>query len=107
MTGKGIDKILPEVKKVYAEYSRRIQTSVLNDFLLEVTEMNRPPKGGKFYYGTQVGEKPPHMVFFVKDPSRLTGMYQRYLDSEFRKRFGFYGSPIVMEFRERQRRKLR
>ena len=47
------------------------------------------------------------MVFFVKDPSRLTGMYQRYLDSEFRKRFGFYGSPIVMEFRERQRRKLR
>ncbi len=107
VTGKGIDKILPEVKKVYAEYSRRIQTSVLNDFLLEVTEMNRPPKGGKFYYGTQVGEKPPHMVFFVKDPSRLTGMYQRYLDSEFRKRFGFYGSPIVMEFRERQRRKLR
>ncbi|HHW27895.1 MAG TPA: ribosome biogenesis GTPase Der [Firmicutes bacterium] len=106
-TGKGIDKVLPEVKKVYEEYSKRIPTPVLNQFIAEVTELNRPPQGGRVYYATQVGERPPHMVFFVKDPTQLTGMYQRYLDSEFRKRFGFSGSPIVMEFKERQRRKLR
>lgn len=106
-TGKGVDKVLPEVRRVYEEYSKRIPTSALNDFLLEATELNRPPKDGKFYYGTQVGERPPRMVFFVKDPTKITGMYGRYLESEFRKRFGFSGSPIVMEFKERQRRKLR
>ncbi len=107
LTGEGVGRVIPEVAKVYQEYGRRIETSALNQLLTEATEMNRPPKGAKIYYGTQVGQRPPRMVFFVKDPSFMTEMYQRYLDSEIRKRFGFEGSPIVMEFRERQRTRRR
>jgi GTP-binding protein len=52
-----------------------------------------------------VGERPPQMLFFVRDPSKVTEMYQRYVENELRKRFEMRGVPIVMEFRERQRRK--
>jgi predicted GTPase len=34
-------------------------------------------------------------------------MYRRYLEGELRKRFDMGGVPIMMEFRERQRRKFR
>ncbi len=107
LTGEGIETILPEVTKAYQEYGRRVDTSTLNQFLIEVTEMNRPPKGAKLYYGTQVGQKPPKMVLFVKDPNAMNAMYQRYLDSQLRTRFGFFGSPIVLDFRERKRAKRR
>ncbi len=103
VTGRGLDKVFPEITRVYREYGKRIETAVLNRFLMEVTELNRPPKGAKFYYGTQVGQKPPHMVFFVGDPKSVTAMYRRYLEGQLRSRFGFQGTPIVMQFRERQR----
>lgn len=104
VTGEGIGKILAEVRRAYSEYSKRIDTSVLNQVLHEVTELNKPPKGAKIYYGTQVEIRPPRMVFFVKNPDDITAPYQRYLESELRKYFDFTGSPLIMEFRERQRK---
>ncbi|MGI6642769.1 MAG: ribosome biogenesis GTPase Der [Bacillota bacterium] len=107
LTGEGVDRVIPEVARAYEEYGRRIETSALNELLTEATIMNPPPKSAKIYYGTQVGQRPPRMVFFVKDPGSMTDMYRRYLDGEIRKRFGFEGSPIVMEFRARQRTRRR
>ena len=105
LTGAGIDSVLPEVARVFDQYARRIETALLNQVVGEITGVSPPPKEARFYYATQVGERPPHMVFFVKDPSRVTDMYQRYLETEMRKRFDMRGVPIVMEFTERQRRK--
>lgn len=90
---------------VYEEYGKRIETAVFNDFLMEATEVSRPPRQARFYYGTQVEVKPPHMVFFVKDPSAVTDTYRRYLEGQIRRRFGFTGVPIVMDFRPRRRKK--
>lgn len=105
LTGAGIDKVLPEVVRLYEQYSRRIETSLLNQVVGEITGISPPPKEARFYYATQIGETPPQMLFFVKDPSKVTEMYQRYVENELRKRFDMRGVPIVMEFRERQRRK--
>jgi GTP-binding protein len=107
LTGSGLDKVLPEVVRVYGNYAKRIETSVLNQLVSEMTGVSPPPKEAKFYYATQVGQKPPRMLFFVKDPAHVTEMYRRYLEGELRKRFDMGGVPIMMEFRERQRRKFR
>ena len=93
--------------RTYEEYGKRIETSLLNQAVTEIVTMSPPPKEAKFYYATQVGVRPPHMVFFVKDPAKVSDMYKRYLDGELRKRFGFKGTPIVMEFKERQRKRRR
>ncbi len=105
LTGYGVGDVLPKVLQAYKQYGKRIETSVLNDFLVEATEFSRPPERARFYYGTQVGTKPPHMIFFVKDPSAVSAMYSRYLEGQIRRRFGFYGAPILMEFRPRRRQK--
>jgi GTP-binding protein len=107
LTKAGINRILPEVLRTYEEYGKRIETSLLNQAVTEIVTMSPPPKEAKFYYATQVGVRPPHMVFFVKDPAKVSDMYKRYLDGELRKRFGFKGTPIVMEFKERQRKRRR
>jgi GTP-binding protein len=104
LTGLGVGKILPEVLKVNEEHGKRIDTALLNQAVTEITTMSPPPREARFYYATQVGQNPPHMVFFVRNPSKVTGMYERYLENELRKRFGFQGTPIVMEFKERQRK---
>jgi GTP-binding protein len=105
LTGAGIDEILPEVKRAYEQYSRRIETSLVNQVVSEITGISPPPKEARFYYATQVGEKPPRVVFFVKDPARVTDTYQRYVENELRKRFDMRGVPIVIELRRSQRSK--
>lgn len=106
LTGKGINLVLPEVVWTYQEYDKRIETSLLNQVLSEITDFSPPPREGRFFYGTQVGQKPPEMVFFVKDPSKVPDSYVRYLEAEIRRRFGFRGVPITMEFRpQRQKEK--
>ncbi|NLA60679.1 MAG: ribosome biogenesis GTPase Der [Firmicutes bacterium] len=105
LTGRGVESILPLVLETYAEYGKRIDTALLNQAVTEITTMNPPPKEARFYYATQVGQNPPRMVFFVRNPKKVSAMYERYLENELRKRFGFQGTPIVMEFKERQRKR--
>jgi GTP-binding protein len=88
----------------YREYSRRIGTSLLKQVVDRITDFSPPPRDARVFYCTQVGTKPPQIVFFVKDPSKMPDSYVRYLESEIRRRFGFAGVPIVMEFRPLRRR---
>lgn len=100
---KGIDKILPQVDEVFKEYSKRIETSILNQAMLEITDTRKPPRGSRFFYATQVDERPPRFVFFVKNPENIPEPYMRYIEGELRTRFGFKGTPLVLELRSRDR----
>lgn len=102
LTGKGMNMILPEILWTYEEYHKRIETSVLNQALAEIMDFYPPPRAGKIFYATQVEQAPPKIVFFVKDPSAIPESYIAYLEAEIRKRFGFRGVPINMEFRPRR-----
>ncbi|HHY11880.1 MAG TPA: ribosome biogenesis GTPase Der [Firmicutes bacterium] len=104
VTGKGIDMILPEVIRIYQEYDKRIGTSLLNQVVGQIADFSPPPRDARLFYCTQAGTQPPTMVFFVKDPSKMPDSYARYLESEIRRRFGFRGVPIVMEFRPHRRK---
>jgi len=97
--GKGIGGILPEIARVYSEYGKRVETPLLNKVVREVTVVNRPPRGIRFLYAVQAGVKPPHMLFFVKGAEKVAASYVRYVEGEIRKRFGFSGTPVLMELR--------
>lgn len=106
VTGQGVHKILQLVDEVAQQQSRRISTGNLNNWLTEVIYLNPPPpvKGRevKVYYVAQVGERPPVFVFFVNNPELFHFSYQRYLENQLRKAYGFKGTPIRLVFRARR-----
>lgn len=105
-TGQRIPKVLDMVDYVSTQHALRIQTGVLNDIINEAVLMNQPSiSGGRrlnIYYGTQVSVKPPTFVIFVNDPSLMHFSYERYLENNIRKSFGFDGTPIRIIIRGKE-----
>ncbi len=106
-TGQRINKIYELIKYVADQAAFRISTGMLNDLVNEATAMVQPPsdkgKRLKIYYMTQAGIKPPAFVVFVNDLELFHYSYERYLENQLRKNFGFEGTPI--KFIHRQRNK--
>ncbi len=104
-TGRGIDKIYENVNRIYGETNRRITTGVLNDVLNDATTRVQPPSDkGKFlkiYYMTQVSVAPPTFVIFCNDATLFHFSYLRYIENKLRSVFGFEGTPIRLNVRER------
>ena len=105
-TGKRIDTLLPYVKKVYENASRRISTGLLNEVLIDATRINEPPaKNGKrlkIFYITEIGANPPTFVLKVNDPELMHFSYKRYLENALRSSFDFEGTPIKIITRKNQ-----
>mgnify|MGYP001113106243 CR=1 FL=1 len=108
MTGKRVDKLLETINIVNNNYNLRIQTGVLNDILNQAILMNQPPsdkgKRAKIYYGTQVSVRPPKFVIFVNIKELMHFSYVRYIENQIRNHFGFVGTPIQFELREKGER---
>ena len=100
-----INQILPLINEVYENCHRRVQTSVLNDVLLDAQAINPTTtfNGGrlKIYYANQVSVAPPTFVLFVNDPKFLHFSYKRYLENVIRQAFEFKGTPIHIITRKR------
>lgn len=105
-TGKNIDQLPEMVKQVYKNKNQRIQSSVLNDLLLEASRLVPAPmiKGKRLrvYYMTQVKTNPPTFVVFCNDPELMHFSYQRFLINQLRENFDFTGTPIKILPRKRK-----
>ena len=108
LTGQRVPKVLDTVKAVYEQTSRRITTGLLNDMLADATAAQQPPFSAgrqlKIYYATQQSVCPPTFVFFVNDESLMHFAYQRYLENQFRKSFGFEGTPLKFILRQKKQK---
>ncbi len=104
-TGQRVEKLLDTIDMVNENYSLRISTGVLNDIINEAVLMNQPGtdkgKRPKIYYGTQASSRPPKFIIFASHTDIIHFSYVRYLENQIRKHFGFIGTPILFEFRER------
>lgn len=104
-TGQRIDKLLETINIVNNNYNMRISTGVLNDIINQAVLMNQPPsdkgKRAKIYYGTQVSVRPPRFVIFVNSKELMHFSYVRYIENQIRNHFGFMGTPIKFELREK------
>ena len=96
---------MPEILKVSENIKREIKTSVLNEVVNEAYMMNLPPtyKGRrlKIYFVNQSGIKPPKFTFHVNSKGLVHFSYERYLENKLRENFELEGTPIILQFKNR------
>jgi len=106
LTKSRIKTLFPLIQQAYANYSKRVSTSLLNETIQEAMLLNPPKphkqKTLKVYYVTQVKTKCPTFVLFVNDINVLHFSYKRYLENKLREKFDFFGTPISIILRNRQ-----
>lgn len=107
-TGRGISHLVDAIVKVHEEWQKRIGTSELNKFFAEVLETHPPPTMGgravRLYYVTQAESRPPTFVVVTNEPENVHFSYQRFIQNQIRKRFGFEGTPIRIRYRSKRKR---
>jgi GTP-binding protein len=105
LAGIGLDDLLAEVKTAGEERKKRIPTGELNALMHRAISRRPPPVLGrrrlKLLYVTQARTEPPTFVFFVNDAELVSASYQRYLENELRRAFGFRGAGLRLVFRSR------
>ncbi|WP_226579366.1 ribosome biogenesis GTPase Der [Halobacillus litoralis] len=104
-TKKRIHTLLPKVLEASENHSKRVQTNLLNEVIMDALAMNPSPsiKGQKLkiFYAAQVSVKPPSFVVFVNEPELMHFTYERFLENRIRDAFGFEGTPIKIFARKR------
>ncbi len=108
LSGKRVHKLFGLIDQVYAQFTTRIGTGQVNRIITQATERTEPPlhKGRRlrFYYTTQVADKPPTFVSFVNYPEAVHFSYHRYLLNQIRLQTGLDRIPLRLEFRQRSGR---
>ena len=102
-TGRGVEKLMPAVREVYALWNRRVPTGELNRWFEAMKERHQPPlvdgKRIKLRYATMPKARPPTVVVFGTRAEMLPEDYRRYLVNSFREQFGMPGVPIRLNLR--------
>ena len=97
--------VLDSAAKVYANRSKKISTSKLNEVMLEEISNYPPPatKGKyiKIKYITQLPTPAPSFAFFCNLPQYVREDYKRFLENKLRKHFDFTGVPIQIFLRQK------
>ena len=103
---KNIPKVLSVINKVGKEAKEWISTGSFNKMLEIALRKNPPPmlrgKRLKIYYGTQTHVSPPTFLLFVNAKEKIKISYEQYLENRIRDAFGFFGTPIKLNFRKRK-----
>ena len=104
LEGKGMGRVLREVKAVAAERRKRVTTGQMNRFL-ERIDFQRAPvpmaKRIRIFYMTQAAVAPPTFVLFTDRDIKLHFAFERFLANQIRDAFGFKGTPIWFKVKAR------
>ena len=99
-TGRGVDRLMPAVLKVHDNWSTKVKTRDLNDWLAMAVQRHPPPAvGGKRIkpkYMAQTKARPPTFVLFASRADQMPEQYRRYLTNSLRESFDLPGVPIRM-----------
>ncbi len=105
LTKKRIHTLMPEIIKVKENIKKEIKTSILNEVIREAYQLNIPPsykgKRLKIYFVSQTGINPPKFTFRVNNKGLVHFSYERYLENKIRENFDFTGTPIILQFKNR------
>ncbi len=105
---KNLHAIFPQIEVIMTERQKRIPTAKLNSFMDKLI-MEHPPTGKgkvkpKIYYITQAEIEPPQFIVFINKKSNFHFSYRRYIENRLREQFDFLGTPIKIEYREKEDR---
>ena len=103
LTGAGMERLLPAVRRAHAVWNTRLPTAGLNRWFEQALARHPPPLVGgrrlKLRYVTQAKARPPTFVAFGTRAERLPEDYQRYLVNSLREAFDLPGTPIRLQLR--------
>jgi GTP-binding protein len=103
LTGVGVNRLLPAVRRAYAVWNTRVPTAELNRWFEAALARHPPPlirgRRLKLRYVTQAKARPPTFVAFGTRAERLPEDYQRYLVNSLRESFDLPGTPIRLQLR--------
>jgi GTP-binding protein len=98
MTGRGLDRLMPAVVAAHRNWSAKVKTRDLNDWLQMAVQRHPPPavdgKRIKPKYMAQLKGRPPTFVLFASRASQMPDSYRRYLINSLRESFDLPGVPI-------------
>ena len=97
-TGRGVERLMPAVLKAYRNWSAKVKTRDLNDWLALAVQRHPPPavdgKRIKPKYMAQTKGRPPTFVLFAARAYAMPDHYRRYLINSLRESFDLPGVPI-------------
>lgn len=103
LTGAGMERLLPAVRRSYEVWNTRVPTAELNRWFEQALARHQPPlvsgRRLKLRYVTQPKARPPTFVLFGTRAERLPEDYQRYLVNSLRETFDLPGTPIRIQLR--------
>jgi GTPase len=109
LSGRGLRRVLPQLRSVWTNYRRRVPTRELNALIADAVAHQSPPRKGqkqlKIRYATQAETRPPRFVLFAN--GTLPPGYKRYLERELRGAYDFTGVPLLLDDRPPAQRAAR
>jgi GTP-binding protein len=97
-TGRNLDRLMPAVFKAHRDWSTKVKTRDLNDWLAMAVQRHPPPavngRRVKPKYIAQTKARPPTFVLFASRASQLPDSYRRYLINSIRESFDLPGVPV-------------
>lgn len=108
LSGYNFSGILEHILALREQMQITIPTAVLNQFLQDTLARTPPSPVGnkrfKVFYGTMVGNPPPHIILFANSRAACPGNYLQFLENRLRDAFfPEAGLPIWLEVRERRK----
>ncbi|WP_299680681.1 ribosome biogenesis GTPase Der [uncultured Tenacibaculum sp.] len=105
LTKQRIFKAIETAVEVHENRKRKIQTSKLNETMLEIMQQTPPPATkGKFIkikYCMQLPTHTPQFAFFANLPQYIKDPYRRFVENQLREHYNFNGVPISIYFRQK------
>ena len=102
-TGRGMERLMPAVLKAHANWSVKVKTRDLNDWLAMAVQRHPPPavngRRVRPKYMAQTKARPPTFVLFASRAEHLPDSYRRYLINSLRESFDLPGTPIRVSIR--------
>ncbi len=98
LSGIGLDRLMKAVEVAHADWTARIKTKDLNDWLYAAIARHPPPavrgKRIKPRYIAQIKARPPTFVLIASRAEEMPESYKRYLTNELREAFDLHAAPV-------------
>ena len=98
LTGRGLNRLMPAIERLYADWNAKIKTRDLNDWLQAMIARHPPPavqgRRIKPRYLSQTKSRPPTFVLICSRARHLPESYKRFLVNGLREDFHLKGTPI-------------
>jgi len=98
--GVGLDRLMKAIDEAHDDWTARIKTKDLNEWLYATIQRHPPPavhgKRIKPRYLTQIKARPPTFVLIASRAEDMPESYKRYLVNGLRDAFDLHAAPIRM-----------